>query len=34
MQKFGRIIKQINKKVNMETETFECKFKRAFEKDD
>ena len=34
MQKFGRIIKQINKKVTMETETFECKFKRAFEKDD
>ena len=34
MQKFGKIIKQINKKVTMETETFECKFKRAFEKDD
>ena len=34
MQKFGKIIKQINKKVNMETEIFECKFKRAFEKDD
>jgi hypothetical protein len=34
MQKFGNIIKQINKRTNMEHETFECSFKKAFEKDD
>ena len=34
MQKFGNIIKQINRRTNMETETFECSFKKAFEKDD
>jgi|TARA_Y100000022_G_scaffold115502_1_gene99737 hypothetical protein len=34
MQKFGQIIKQINNRRQiMETETFECSFKRAFEKD-
>ena len=33
MQRFGQIIKQINKRNKMETETFECSFKRAFEKD-
>ena len=33
MQRFGQIIKQINKRNKMETQTFECKFKRAFEKD-
>ena len=33
MQRFGKIIKQINRRNKMETETFECKFKRAFEKD-
>ena len=32
MQKIGNIINQINRR-NMETETFECSFKRAFEKD-
>ena len=32
MQKLGKIINQINRR-NMETETFECSFKRAFEKD-
>ena len=34
MQKFGNIIKQINRRTNMEHETFECSFKKAFEKDD
>jgi N-acetylglutamate synthase/N-acetylornithine aminotransferase len=34
MQKFGNIIRQINKRTNMEHETFECSFKKAFEKDD
>jgi len=34
MQRFGKIIKQINRRQIMETETFECSFKRAFEKDD
>jgi hypothetical protein len=34
MQKFGKIIKQINRRTNMEHETFECSFKKAFEKDD
>ena len=34
MQKFGKIIKQINRRTNMEHETFECTFKKAFEKDD
>ena len=34
MQKFGQIIKQINNRRQiMETDTFECSFKRAFEKD-
>tara|TARA_B100002003_G_scaffold181627_1_gene169725 strand:- start:282 stop:788 length:507 start_codon:yes stop_codon:yes gene_type:complete len=33
MHKIGSIIKQINKRSKMETQTFECKFKRAFEKD-
>jgi hypothetical protein len=33
MQRFGQIIKQINRRQKMETETFECSFKRAFEKD-
>ena len=33
MHKIGSIIKQINKRNKMETQTFECKFKRAFEKD-
>ena len=33
MQRFGKIIKQINRRQIMETETFECSFKRAFEKD-
>ena len=33
MQRFGQIIKQINKRNKMETQTFECSFKRAFEKD-
>ena len=33
MQRFGQIIKQINIRNKMETQTFECKFKRAFEKD-
>ena len=33
MQRLGNIIKQINRRNKMETETFECKFKRAFEKD-
>ena len=33
MQRFGQIIKQINKRNKMETQTFECKFKRAFEKE-
>ena len=32
MQKLGKIINQINRR-NMEAETFECSFKRAFEKD-
>jgi hypothetical protein len=32
MQKLGNIIKQINRR-NMETETFECSFRKAFEKD-
>ena len=34
MQKFGKILNKINRKVHMENETFECSFKRAFEKDD
>ena len=34
MQKFGNIIKKINRRTNMEHETFECSFKKAFEKDD
>lgn len=34
MQKIGKIIKQINRRTNMEHETFECTFKKAFEKDD
>ena len=34
MQRLGKIIKQINRRQIMETETFECSFKRAFEKDD
>jgi phosphatidate phosphatase PAH1 len=34
MQKFGKIIKQINRRTNMEHETFECSFKKAFEKED
>ena len=34
MQKIGKIIKQINRRTNMEHETFECSFKKAFEKDD
>ena len=35
MQRLGKIIKQINNRRQiMETETFECSFKRAFEKDD
>ena len=34
MQKFGKIIKQIKRRTNMEHETFECSFKKAFEKDD
>ena len=33
MQRFGQIIKQINKRNKMATQTFECNFKRAFEKD-
>ena len=33
MQKFGKIIKQINRRTNMEHETFECSFKKALEKD-
>ena len=34
MQKLGNIINQINNRRQiMETETFECSFKRAFEKD-
>ena len=32
MQKLGNIINKINRR-NMETETFECSFKKAFEKD-
>tara|TARA_R100000353_G_scaffold15437_5_gene15013 strand:- start:1462 stop:1956 length:495 start_codon:yes stop_codon:yes gene_type:complete len=32
MQKLGKIINQINRR-NMEAETFECSFKRAFQKD-
>ena len=32
MQKLGNIINQINRR-NMETETFECSFRKAFEKD-
>jgi len=32
MQKLGNIIKQINRR-NMETETFECSFRKSFEKD-
>ena len=34
MQRLGKIIKQINRRQIMETETFECSVKRAFEKDD
>tara|TARA_Y100000004_G_scaffold121423_1_gene136453 strand:+ start:667 stop:1152 length:486 start_codon:yes stop_codon:yes gene_type:complete len=33
MQKIGKIINQINRRRNMETETFECSFRKAFEKD-
>ena len=33
MQRFGQIIKQINRRNKMEVQTFECNFKRAFEKD-
>ena len=33
MQRFGKIIQQINRRNKMETQTFECSFKRAFEKD-
>jgi|TARA_R100001463_G_scaffold15164_1_gene39679 hypothetical protein len=33
MQRFGKIIQQLNRRQKMETETFECSFKRAFEKD-
>ena len=33
MQRFGKIIQQINRRHKMETQTFECSFKRAFEKD-
>ena len=33
MQRFGNIIKQINRRNKMEVQTFECNFKRAFEKD-
>jgi len=32
MQKLGNIVKQINRR-HMETETFECSFRKAFEKD-
>jgi len=32
MQKLGNIVKQINR-IHMETETFECSFRKAFEKD-
>ena len=34
MQKFGKIVNKINRKVHMENETFECSFRKAFEKDD
>ena len=34
MQRFGKILNKINRKVHMENETFECSFRKAFEKDD
>ena len=34
MQRFGKIVNKINRKVHMENETFECSFRKAFEKDD
>ena len=34
MQRLGNIIKQINRRNKMETQTFECSFKRAFPRDD
>ena len=34
MQKFGKIIQQMNRRTNMEQEIFECTFKKAFEKED